>query len=207
MGNLFKKEFLLGIGVGCIISAFLVSLFGVGTMSDEEVIARASKLGMIKQDMPWNSNSNTPADTSQAPAADSAKKSDQSQAIDQSQTASQPQTSKNSAGTIASSESKPAATAAPAPSATPAPSTAQEPSTAQAPATPSVTTSVTITDRMGSESIARLLEEKGVVKDQYEFLKVVDSHNAQRRFQTGTFKVTVGGDMEEILSILIGKKK
>ena len=196
MGNLFKKEFLLGIGVGCIISAFLVSLFGVGTMSNEEVIARASKLGMIKQDMPWNSNSQEAEASSEKASSEksssekvpgdntSSEKSGQSQDVNQSQTADQSQTTKPST--------------VPAPSANPAPSIA---------AITSVTTSVTITDRMGSESIARLLEEKGVVKDQYEFLKVVDSHNAQRRFQTGTFKVTVGGDMEEILEILTGKKR
>lgn len=204
MGNLFKKEFLLGIGVGCIISAFLVSIFGVGTMSDEEVIARASKLGMVKQEMPWNSNSNPPTGTTQAPATNTTEKSGESQDVNQSQTASQSQTSKNSAGTTDSSENKPAVTTAPASSETPAPSAAQAQSATTA---PPVTTTITITNRMGSESVARLLEEKGVIKDQYEFLKVVDSHNAQRRFQTGTFKVTVGGDMEEILEILIGKKR
>lgn len=69
------------------------------------------------------------------------------------------------------------------------------------------TVSITITSGMGSESVARQLEEKGAIKDRHEFLKVVDRHNAQRRLQNGTFKVPVGGDLEDILDALIGRKK
>jgi len=60
---------------------------------------------------------------------------------------------------------------------------------------------------MGSESVARALGKKEIIKDQDEFLTVVDNHNAHRILQTGTFEVPVGGDLEEILYILIGKKR
>lgn len=170
MGNWLKKEFLLGIGIGCIISAFLVSVFGAGTLSDEQIVARAAKLGMVKPNMPWNGTAQEipPADTTQPPVAE----------------------------TAADSENK-QETPVTAPIAPPAPT---------APAAPA-TASITITDGMGSEAVARVLEKKGVVKDQYEFLEVVNSHNAQRRLQTGTFTVPVGGDLDEILNILIGKKR
>ena len=49
MRNIFGKELLMGIGVGCIISAMIISLFGGLVITDEEVIARASKLGMVRQ--------------------------------------------------------------------------------------------------------------------------------------------------------------
>lgn len=217
MGNWLKKDFLLGIGFGCIISAFLVSIFGVGTMSDEEVVARASKLGMVKQEMPWNgkpestespgetppgetpsgetSSANAgkatqPAGTGQPATAETSEKSGQSQAASESQTTNKSNTTSlpqaASQSPVVPTETKDAGGAA---------------------KNSAETAVVTITDRMGSESVARMLEKKGVIKDQYEFLKVVDSHNAARRFQTGNFKVPVNGDLEDILYILIGKKR
>lgn len=175
MGNWLKPEFLLGTGVGCILSALLLSVFGLQPLSDQEIIDRAAKLGMVKQDKPLTS--------SQA-----SKPAGEPKAIEQPKTAEQPKTTEQTQTTEHSAanekESVPAATN-----------------------NNGSTTAITITNRMGSESVARLLEEKGVIENKQEFLQVVIKNKAQRKLQTGTFIVPVGGDLEEILDILLGKKK
>lgn len=166
MRNFLKKEFLLGIGIGFIISAVLVSVFGTGVLSDEEIMARAAKLGMVVQTPATESSTNN----------DSAEKS-------------------------------------PTPVAKvkePVKEPAKEPSQGEVPAVPQPThqsVSITVTSGMGSEAVARELEEKGAIRDQHEFLKVVDEHHAQARLQNGTFKVPAGGDLEEILKILTARKR
>lgn len=49
MVNFLKKDFILGIGAGFILSAVFVYSFGTPRISDGEVIARAQKLGMVRQ--------------------------------------------------------------------------------------------------------------------------------------------------------------
>lgn len=186
MGNWIKKDFLLGIGVGCIISAILVSVFGSGGISDAEVVARASKLGMVKQNLQRNGSA-------QGNGTPSTRSSDDRQPADPTQS----QTPKAAPAPVAG---PPVKTSPPQTSTPPQGDTA-------AGKNGGTTSTITITNSMGSEAVARVLEKKGVIKDQYEFLRVVDSHKAHRRFQTGTFTVPVGGDLEEILAILTGKKR
>ncbi|WP_418790207.1 hypothetical protein [Phosphitispora sp. TUW77] len=57
----------------------------------------------------------------------------------------------------------------------------------------------------GSEKIARMLEEQGVVADRNKFYQLVTEKNAHRYFRTGTFNLPCGADMEQILEILTGK--
>ncbi|MHB9093678.1 MAG: hypothetical protein ACYC21_03315 [Eubacteriales bacterium] len=168
MRNFLKKEFLLGIGIGFIISAVLVSVFGTGGLSDEEIMARAAKLGMVVQ----------------TPATESSTNND-------------------------SAEKSPAPVAkVKEPVKEPAKEPVKEPSQGEVPAQPThQSVSITVTSGMGSEAVARELEEKGAIRDQHEFLKVVDEHHAQARLQNGTFKIPAGGDLEEILKILTARKR
>lgn len=181
MGKWLKPEFLLGIGVGCILSALLLSVFGLQTLSDQEIMDRAAKLGMVKQDKPstGSQGSEPPGDTK---TTEQPKTAEQPKTSEQPKTTEQTQTTEHSAAN--EKESVPAATN-----------------------TNGSTTAITITDRMGSESVARLLAEKGVIENKQEFLEIVIKNKAQRKLQTGTFIVPVGGDLEEILDILLGKKK
>ena len=49
MGKFMNKDFLLGIGAGFILSAIFVLFVGLPQISDEQIIGRAKKLGMVDQ--------------------------------------------------------------------------------------------------------------------------------------------------------------
>ncbi len=50
MLNIFRKDFLLGIGLGFLLSALIVNLSGMEKLTDSEIIERASQLGMEHRD-------------------------------------------------------------------------------------------------------------------------------------------------------------
>ncbi|PKM47594.1 MAG: hypothetical protein CVV03_02335 [Firmicutes bacterium HGW-Firmicutes-8] len=158
MFNFLKKDFLLGVGIGLIISAVLISFFSPVELTDEEIIAKAAKLGMV---LPNEGSSKT--------AASPVKAQDKTQ---------------DKAPVKETVESKPPL---------------------QQPTGEISKVQITVTSGMGSETIARILEEKGVVKDRDEFLDVVTAHKAHTRFRNGTFSLPVGGDMDDIVKILTGK--
>ncbi len=153
MGKFCKRDFLLGLGIGLIISAVLVSFFDSPQLSDQEIISRAAKLGMV-QPGSRTSQASTSRQVYQNPGLSSPVVGEQ---------------------------------------------------TVPPPAGPKSSIQVTVTSGMGSETIARILEEKGAIRDRQQFLKVVTEHQAHTRFRNGTFTIPVGGKMEEILKILTGR--
>ena len=176
MRNIFGKEFLMGIGVGCIISAMIISLFSGLVITDEEVIARASKLGMVRQ-LPWN-------DDQKAQGAKFPKQSPNSNKSSGQEASKASSLNNNKKNEVPDNKEN----------------------VVKNNAQMSKTVSITITSRMGSEAVARELEAKGAIKDQHEFLRGVEDNHAQSRLQTGTFTVPVNGDLEEILKTLTGRK-
>ncbi len=136
----------MGVGIGFILSAVIVFFSSPLKLTDEEVIARAAKLGMVK------------------PVTDSGS------------------TQRQESGTPV----------------------VQQP-TIQSPASQAPDVQITITSEMGSEAIARMLEEKGVIKDRHEFLKVVTEHKAHTRFRNGTFTIRAGEEMAQIVKMLTGQ--
>ncbi len=166
MFRLLQKEFLLGVGVGFIISAIMVSVFGTGNLSDQEIMTRAAKLGMVQKEQ--KGKQENPADV-----------------LSGKTTAEQVynEVYENNSGKPAVPAAKTEASSSP------------------------VSVQVVIRSGTGSEQIARMLEEKGVVQDQHEFYKVVTEMKAHTRFRTGTFTVPAGGDMREIVEILTGNRK
>jgi len=162
MFNFLKKDFLLGVGIGLIISAVLISFFSPVEFTDEEIIAKASKLGMVLSN---EGSSKTAASPVKAQEKTQDKAPDKAPVKEPVESKQPPQ---QSAGEISKVQ-------------------------------------ITVTSGMGSEAIARILEEKGAVKDRNEFLDVVTAHSAHTRFRNGTFSVPVGGDMDDIVKILTGK--
>lgn len=175
MPNLIKNDFLLGIGVGFVVSALLLSVFGGGSISDREIMDRAVELGMVKQE---------PTESGQ-PAEDTvtAEKEEGQGLGGQAENTGIGQ--------------EPAETG----------QVQEEPGTGsdiQRKAIPTVR--IVIKAGMGSETISRILEEKGVVADHNEFYAVVTEMKAHTRFRTGTFDVPAGGDMRELVLILTGRR-
>ena len=171
MLNIFKKDFLLGVGLGFLISALLVSFFGSEDLSDREIKARAARLGMIQAETEERkAQVGQPKTVAEEPLAEEplAEEPLAEEPLDE---AEEPQTEP------------------------------EEPQTEK----PHNMVEFVIKPGMGSETISRLLEGKGVIKDRDEFYQLVTEKNAHRRFRTGTFELPVEGDPEEILKTLTGK--
>lgn len=61
MGKFLKKEILLGIGIGFIISAIFVSAFGSKPLTDREIRDRAAQLGMVEKPAAVQGKTDKPA--------------------------------------------------------------------------------------------------------------------------------------------------
>ncbi|PKM80871.1 MAG: hypothetical protein CVU89_12070 [Firmicutes bacterium HGW-Firmicutes-14] len=188
MLNYFRREFLLGIAVGFILSAILVYFFSPDQISDNEIIERAARLGMVMEDRePGDGASGDSAsgiESGDAVLQDVYKASGEVTSGSENQETSNPadevdnrDTGEQSGGTAISGQDT------------------------------IETVQITIQPGMSSESIARLLESKGVVTDREEFYDVVTVMDSHQRFRAGTFDVPAGGDMREIVLILTGRKK
>lgn len=171
MFNFLKRDVLIGIGAGFIISGIMISAFGIGQPTDEQIKERAAKLGMVQtiESLKEHSQSSQPEQQKPAPPEQTKSASNEKP---------QPTTSEQSDNSVTDSKSKVSGTQK---------------------------VSFEIKPGMGSETIARLLEDKGVIKDRNAFYNLVTTHKAHSSFRTGVFKLTVGGDIEEILKILTGK--
>jgi hypothetical protein len=164
MDKIFSKDFLMGIGVGCIISAIVVFMYYPGKLSDQEIISRASELGMVKQ--PWL---NTKTEKKAAPDK-----------------AAVPQ---NNSVTSTAIYKKPE----------------QKINLEKPKIVSGQSATVVIRSGMGSETISRMLEENGAVKDQHEFYKIITEHRAHSKFRTGIYTIPAGTDIDKIVYILTGR--
>ena len=193
MLKFLKKDYLVGMGAGFIISGFMIAYFGIGQPTDDEIRARAAKLGMTMQ-LSTEKEQSQPDKLNSLPGQDRPNKD----------------TSDNVSHTTGSAEN---------PTSTEKPVSTAKPISTEKPVTnPAVNDDVSKSEQklayavveikpgMGSETVARILEEKGVVKDRNEFYNLVTIKKAHSRFKVGKFSVPVGGDMEYILGILTRKQ-
>ena len=181
------KYYLRGLGVGIVVTAVILTIANhLGNkMSDEDIIKRAAKLGMVmKEDEslfpPTEPETTTPEPTSSSPA-------------EQDTTAVKP----------AEPE-----TTTPEPT-TPEPTT-PEPTT-PVPAEPQTsgvvihTATITVTSGMYSEAVSQRLEEAGIVKNWREFNEYLTSNGYAERLQTGTHSFNSEMDFNEIAEILVSR--
>lgn len=192
MLKFLRKDILVGMGAGFIISGIMMAYFGIGQPTDDEIRARAAKLGMSQQTgaekdqtngSSGQDNSNTETNDYSSSLADT-QGSSKSASADKPVTTDKPVNNDNSATTDKSKTN----------------------GYSSANAVSKVTyVIIEVKSGMGSETIARILEEKGVVKDRNEFYRVVTAKRAHSRFKVGKFSVPAGGNMEVILNILTGK--
>ena len=181
------KYYLRGLGVGIVVTAVILTIANhLGNkMSDEDIIKRAAKLGMVmKEDEslfpPTEPETTTPEPTSSSPA-------------EQDTTAVKP----------AEPE-----TTTPEPT-TPEPTT-PEPTT-PVPAEPQTsgvvihTATITVTSGMYSEAVSQRLEEAGIVNNWREFNEYLTSNGYAERLQTGTHSFNSEMDFNEIAEILVSR--
>lgn len=181
------KYYLRGLGIGIVVTAVILTIANhLGNkMSDEDIIKRAAKLGMVmKEDEslfpPTEPETTEPEPTSPSPA-------------EQDTTAVKP--------------AEPETT-------TPEPTTPEptEPeTTTPVPAEPQTsgvvihTATITVTSGMYSEAVSQKLEEAGIVKNWREFNEYLTSNGYAERLQTGTHSFNSEMDFKEIAEILVSR--
>ena len=181
------KYYLRGLGVGIVVTAVILTIANhLGNkMSDEDIIKRAAKLGMVmKEDEslfpPTEPETTTPEPTSPSPT-------------EQDTTAVKP----------AEPE-----TTTPEPT-TPVPTEPE--TTTPVPAEPQTsgvvihTATITVTSGMYSEAVSQRLEEAGIVKNWREFNEYLTSNSYAERLQTGTHSFNSEMDFNEIAEILVSR--
>ena len=191
------KYYLRGLGVGIVVTAVILTIANhLGNkMSDEDIIKRAAKLGMVmKEDEslfpPTEPETTTPEPTSPSPA-------------EQETTAVKPAEQETTAVKPAEQE-----TTTPEPT-TPVPTEPE--TTTPVPAEPQTsgivihTATITVTSGMYSEAVSQKLEEAGIVKNWREFNEYLTSNGYSERLQTGTHSFNSEMGYNEIAEILVSR--
>ena len=181
------KYYLRGLGVVIVVTAVILTIANhLGNkMSDEDIIKRAAKLGMVmKEDEslfpPTEPETTTPEPTSPSPT-------------EQDTTAVKP--------------AEPETTTPE--STTPVPTEPE--TTTPVPAEPQTsgvvihTATITVTSGMYSEAVSQKLEEAGIVKNWREFNEYLTSNGYAERLQTGTHSFNSEMDFNEIAEILVSR--
>lgn len=181
------KYYLRGLGVGIVVTAVILTIANhLGNkMSDEDIIKRAAKLGMVmKEDEslfpPTEPETTTPEPTSPSPA-------------EQETTAVKP----------AEPETTTSEPTTPVPT--------EPETTTPVPAEPQTsgvvihTATITVTSGMYSEAVSQRLEEAGIVKNWREFNEYLTSNGYAERLQTGTHSFNSEMDFNEIAEILVSR--
>ena len=181
------KYYLRGLGVGIVVTAVILTIANhLGNkMSDEDIIKRAAKLGMVmKEDEslfpPTEPETTTPEPTSPSPT-------------EQDTTAVKP----------AEPETTTSEPTTPVPT--------EPETTTPVPAEPQTsgvvihTATITVTSGMYSEAVSQRLEEAGIVKNWREFNEYLTSHGYAERLQTGTHSFNSEMDFNEIAEILVSR--
>ena len=181
------KYYLRGLGVGIVVTAVILTIANhLGNkMSDEDIIKRAAKLGMVmKEDEslfpPTEPETTTPEPTSPSPT-------------EQDTTAVKP----------ADPETTTPESTTPVPT--------EPETTTPVPAEPQTsgvvihTATITVTSGMYSEAVSQKLEEAGIVKNWREFNEYLTSNGYAERLQTGTHSFNSEMDFNEIAEILVSR--
>lgn len=183
------KYFLRGLGMGIIFSALLLTLAGGGKkemLTDEEIMTRASLLGMVKPMELPEVKTPEPVET---PAATETPEATQTPKVTETpEPAETPVTTETPEAT-----QKPEVTETPEPVRTPEPS--KEP--AKEPEKPKYA-ELTIKGGMWSADVARALEAAGLVSSANDFDEYLCDNGYASRISTGTYKIKIGADYKEI---------
>ena len=177
------KHFLRGLGMGIVFSALLLTIAGgtkKETLTDEEIMARASLLGMVRPEESQPPATETPA-VAETPAAT------ETPAVTETPAATE----------------MPAATETPEPSVTDEPAKIEEPKESEKPKEtekpeePEYVT-VTIKGGMWSRDVAKAMAAAGLVSSAEKFDEYLCDHGYASSISTGTFQIRIGADFNEI---------
>lgn len=176
------RYYLRGLGIGIFVTALIMGASGreAAPLTDAEIKAKAAALGMIE--------------------SDARKLTDVTPTAKPTEESSAEATAKPTEEPSAEATAKPAAE----PSAEAAVKPAEESSaeaTAKPAAEPSVI-SVTVKSGYGSDTVARQLEEAGLVESAADFDRYLIDHGYSKRISVGTYEIIPGTSEEEIAKII-----
>lgn len=197
------KYYLRGLGIGIVLTTLILFVFRmVHPISNEEVIKRAEQLGMVTTEaetlIPGHPSENN---------QESTKVSSESTSDVSSEEETQPVETNEVSETEAPSTSETPATTAPTEEPTTKAPTTEAPTT-QAPTTteaPARAYNLTITNSMGSESVAYILAREGIVDSAERFNDYLCNYGYSEIILSATFTVTSDMSYEQIARLICGR--
>ncbi len=196
-----KKYFVRGLGVGIIFGALIMlaayMTSGKKSISDEEVIARAKKLGMVKESE-YVLTGSTDSDATNKSLDELVQES-----AEMSATATQETTEATTEATT-EQETTQATTEAATEKATTEATT--EKATTEKPKKEDTKVTITVSGGMSSETISGLLEDAGLVDSASKFNRFLVEKGYDMKLETGSFEIKAGMSYEEIAKILTTKQ-
>lgn len=186
------KYYLRGLGVGIVVTAIILTIANhLGNkMSDEDIIKRAGKLGMVMKEDESLFPPTEPETTTPEPTSPVTTEPDTTAIKPE-----EPETTTPEPTTPVPTEPE---TTTPEP-ATPAPT---EPQTSEVVIH---TATITVTSGMYSEAVSQKLEEVGIVSNWREFNEYLTSNGYAERLQTGTHSFNSGMSFNEMAEILVSR--
>lgn len=216
------RYYLRGLGIGIVITAFLMG-FTKGsakeTLSDDEIIARAEKLGMVQSSVlssdlnheeqgedgvtvSYNTVLDEPDIVALPDSAGADQTGDAAGVVDTEAT----DKTADAADTVDSE--KVADAAGDSEGSTKASDTdVADNSTKATDTTGAATITVTINSGDGSDTVARHLAELGVITDAGDFDRYLCQNGYDKKLATGNHEINVGAGYQEIAEILIKRTK
>ena len=225
-----KKYYFRGLGLGIVVTAVImgIALSGSrqGQMTDEEIIARAKKLGMIEDSSLLASSDNEEneaEETGEQENADAAEPETVKPPVKLDVAVAEPKPEEapeepeetdvdSSAGAKPGTDTESSADAKPAsdnkPEADTNEMTKQDDDTTEtvSEVTSSVAKSITIVSGDGSYTVAKKLADAGVVESAASFDTFLCQNGYDKRLRTGTFQIPANASGEQIARIVTGQE-
>lgn len=222
-----KKYYFRGLGLGIIVTAVIMGIALSGSrqrqMTDDEIIARAKKLGMIEDSSLLASSDNEENEAEEAGEQENEETAEQETVkppvkLDVAVAEPKPAATSEEKGGDTSGTEQPSAQEDEASDAKPAADTKPSADTNEmtkqdddttktaSSTTPAAVKSVTIVSGDGSYTIAKKLAEAGVVNSAAAFDTFLCENGYDKRLRTGTFQIPEDASDEQIARIVTGQE-
>ena len=210
------KYYLRGLGIGILVTVLLTGIAGnkKQEMTDEEIKARATELGMIEG---TTLSEPTPVPTLETEEVTETPIPEMTQAPSSEERgdgptlpeATEDPTSEPAATSTPESTptSEPTATSTPEPTATPTPepTVTPTPKPTQAPGSGTEIVTITVNRGYSSEKVSALAQEAGLIQDARDFNLYLCENGYDKRIVTGVHQIPMNATYEEIARILTGR--
>lgn len=206
-----KRYYFRGLGLGIIVTAVIMGIALSGgrsqkAMTDDEVIARAKKLGMIEDSrlLTPSDSDNEGNDTNEADAQESGEAETVQPPVKMDVAVAEPKPEDASGQESGEADTTPAAAAKPD---TNEMNKQDEDIPSAASAESSVKMgSITVVSGDGSYKVAQKLAEAGIVNSAASFDDYLCENGYDKRLRTGTFQIPLDAGDEQIARIVTGQE-